>query len=99
MTNTQELKWLAAGLGLGITAGLLFAPKSGAYSRLYLQYKALEGTDLVKNQANSALNAAADAFAWGGSAIRHHKENVVAAVEAGQLAYREALATTPEMAS
>lgn len=97
MNNTNEFKWLAIGFGLGVTAGCLFAPKTGSETREYLQGKAAEGTDYLKTQASGAVNAAADALGRGGKTIRQQKENVVAAVEAGQAAYREAVATTPEI--
>ena len=96
MNTTNELKWLVAGLGLGVTAGFLFAPKSGVDARGYLQSKAGEGADYIKNQANCAMSGAAAALDRGSKTLRQQKENVVAAVEAGQTAYREAVASTPE---
>ena len=96
MNNTNELKCFALGLGVGVTAGLLLAPKSGSEVRQYLQSKAAEGTDYLKNQANGVINAAAGVIDRSGKTLRQQKENVAAAVEAGQVAYREAVATTPE---
>lgn len=96
MSNTNELKCFAIGLGLGVTAGFLLAPKSGSEARQYLQGKAAEGTGYLKSQAGGAMNAAANILDRSGKTIRQQKENVAAAVEAGQVAYREAVASTPE---
>jgi len=61
----------------------------------YIKNKTMEGTDYIKNQTAQAVNAASDVVERGGKTIRHKKENVLAAVEAGRAAYNEATAATP----
>ena len=95
--NNNELKWFLLGLGLGVTAGFLVAPKSGSDTRKYMQDKANEGADYLKNESTGVMNAGVDLLDRGAKAIRHQKENVAAAVEAGQAAYRDALASTPSI--
>jgi gas vesicle protein len=117
MSNDSEVKCFCIGLGLGVAAGFLFAPKSGAETRQLLQSKTMEGTDYIKNktmegsdyirnktmegtdyvrnQTAQVVNAASDAVERGGKTMRHKKENVFAAVEAGKAAYNEASAATP----
>jgi len=110
MTSNDEMKCFWIGLGVGVAAGVLFAPKSGAETRQLIQSKTMEGTDYIKNQATQAVkegseyvknqaaqvaNAASDAIDRSSKTIRHKKENVMAAVEAGRAAYDEANKTTP----
>jgi len=84
------------GLGIGVAAAFLFTPKSGQDSRQYLRGKADEGADYLKKQAQQVANTTADVLDRAAKAVRHQKENVEAAVDAGRNAYREAAASTPE---
>ncbi len=97
MVNNSEWKCFFIGLGIGTAAGLLFAPNSGADTRRLIQDKAAEGSDYLKDQAAGAVQTAADAVERGGKTLRHRKENVIAAVEAGKVAYNEAAAATPAL--
>lgn len=92
MSSESEMKCFIAGLGLGAAAAVLFAPKSGAQSREYLQSKTQKGADFLKNQAASAMNVASDAVERGSNVLRQQKESVAAAVEAGKAAYSGATA-------
>ena len=51
---------------------------------------------IILMTAQGSLEVAVQAVERGASKVRHHKENLVSAVEAGRDAYREALAATPE---
>jgi gas vesicle protein len=84
------------GLGIGVAAAFLFTPKSGQDSRQYLRNKADEGADYLKKQAQQVADSTADVLDRAAKAVRHQKENVEAAVDAGRNAYREAAAATPE---
>jgi gas vesicle protein len=95
MSENNEMMCFCLGLGLGVAAGMLFAPKSGAETRRLIQDKANESSDYLKSQADQVVNTANDVVDRGAKTIRHKKENVVAAMEAGKAAYREAAATTP----
>lgn len=83
------------GIGVGATAAILFTPKSGIETRQYLQSKALQGTESIRDQADSAINATTEAVDRGTKSIRYQKENIAAAVDAGRSAYQEAAAATP----
>jgi gas vesicle protein len=93
MEDDNKLSYFFLGLGLGVAAGVLFAPKSGAETRDYLRSKADEGTDYVKRRAEDLRDTATDAIDRSKDQIRRHKENLSAAVDAGKQAYREALKT------
>ena len=61
MSNENEMKYFCIGLGLGVAAGFLFAPKAGIDTRDYVQKKAEEGVEFVKNEAANAIHLASDA--------------------------------------
>jgi gas vesicle protein len=94
MEDDSKLSYFFLGLGVGVAVGVLFAPKSGAETREYLRSKAEEGTDYVKEQADTLKETAAEAMERSRQTIQKHKENLASAVEAGKQAYREAT-TTP----
>jgi gas vesicle protein len=96
MTNDSGTKLFCLGLGLGVATAFLLTPKSGRDARQYFRDKADEGTDYLKRQGQELANGAADMLDRGAKAIRHQKENVMAAVDAGREALREGMATTPE---
>lgn len=95
MSKTNEMMCFWVGIGVGASAALLFAPQSGIDTRQFLQSKARRGTDSLRDQTNAAIGAATEAVDRGAKSIRHQKENLVAAVEAGRSAYDEASAATP----
>jgi gas vesicle protein len=80
-------------LGLGVAAGLLFAPKSGPETRDLLLSKADEGKEYLKKRTTELQDQAADAIERGKSTVTRQRDNLVAAVEAGKQAYREAVST------
>jgi len=91
MEDDNKLSYFFLGLGLGVAAGVLFAPKSGAETRDFLRSKAEEGTDYVKRRAEDLRDNTAEAIDRSKDSIRRHKENLAAAVDAGKQAYREAV--------
>ena len=93
MEDDNRLSYFFLGLGLGVAAGVLFAPKSGVETRDFLRSKADEGTDYVKRRAEDLRDSATDAIDRSKEGIRRHKENLSAAVDAGRQAYREAVKT------
>jgi len=89
MDDDNKLSYFFLGIGLGVVAGVLFAPKSGAETREFLVSKANEGADLAKRRADEMREAAADTYDRGVSSVQRHKDNLAAAVEAGRQAYRD----------
>jgi gas vesicle protein len=90
--DDNKFSYFFLGLGLGVAAGLLFAPKTGAETRDLLRSKADEGKDFVMKRSNELVDNANDAIEKGKTAISRQKDNLNAAVEAGKQAYREAVA-------
>ncbi len=96
MEDDSRLSYFFLGLGLGVAAGVLFAPKSGAETRDLIRAKAEEGTEYVKRRGTEIRETAAEAIERGKSTVQKHKENLSAAVEAGKQAYREAVTSPTE---
>jgi gas vesicle protein len=91
------ITYFCFGLGVGVAAAFLCAPKSGAEMRKEIGDAANEGTSYLKQQAANAVDAAADFTERGANAARQYKENVTAAMDAGKQAYREAVASMPAL--
>ena len=62
MEDDSRLSYFFLGLGLGVAAGVLFAPKSGAETRDLIRSKAEEGTDYVKRRGTELKETAAEAL-------------------------------------
>jgi gas vesicle protein len=90
MDDDNKLSYFFLGLGLGVVAGVLFAPKSGAETRDFLASKATESADLAKRRAEELREAALETYERGVSTVQRTKENLASAVEAGRQSYREA---------
>jgi gas vesicle protein len=94
MDDDNKFSYFFLGLGLGVAAGLLFAPKSGPETRDLLRAKADEGKEYLKRRTNELGDQAAEVLERSKSTVSRQRDNLVAAVEAGKQAYREAV-TTP----
>ena len=95
MEDENKFSYFFLGLGLGVAAGLLFAPKSGPETRDLLMAKADEGKEYLKKRTTELQDQASDVLERGKSTVTRQRDNLVAAVEAGKQAYREAVSTTP----
>jgi len=90
MEDDNKLSYFFLGLGLGVAAGVLFAPKSGSETREFLLSRANDGADYVKRRSLDLKDTATETVERGKQHIQRHKDNLAAAVEAGRSAYREA---------
>ena len=54
MEDDNKFSYFFLGLGLGVAAGLLFAPKSGPETRDLLRSKADEGKEYLKQRSHGA---------------------------------------------
>jgi len=95
MEDDNKFSYFFLGLGLGVAAGLLFAPKSGPETRDLLRSKADESKEYLKRRTAEVRDQANDALERGKSTVSRSRENLMAAVEAGKQAYRDAVSTTP----
>jgi gas vesicle protein len=71
------------GFGIGVTVGVLFAPKSGSETRDYLSKtagdltdKASQGTDYLMQQGQQLKDSASDLLERGKQAVMSQKERM-----------------------
>lgn len=95
MEDDNKFSYFFLGLGLGVAAGLLFAPKSGPETRDLLRSKADEGKEFLKKRTAEVRDQASDAIDRGRSTVNRQRDNLMAAMDAGKQAYREAVTATP----
>jgi gas vesicle protein len=93
MEDSNKLPYFFLGLGIGVTAGLLFAPKSGEETRGFLKSKATESTDYLRKRTEDIQSSAADLVERSKEAVQRQREQLAAAVEAGKKAYRDSVVT------
>jgi len=90
------------GLGIGVAAGILWAPRAGEETRQlladragegadYLKARAQEGKEYVRQRTEDLKQSANDLYQQGVSTVQRQKENLSSAMEAGKQAYRDAV--------
>jgi gas vesicle protein len=92
MTDESKFSYFFLGLGVGVAVGILFAPQSGEDTRALLRSKAGEGTDYLKKQGETIRDSAGEMVEKGKANLGWQKDQLIAAVEAGKQAYRDAVA-------
>ncbi len=104
MEEKNGFGYFLLGLGLGVAAGILIAPKTGAETREflkskagesgeYLKSRASESTDYLKGRTEEVRTAASDVLERGKQEVNRRKDNLSSAVEAGKQAYRDAVSS------
>lgn len=102
MEEKSGFGYFLLGLGIGVAAGLLWAPRTGEETRAlladkagegadYLKSRAQDGSDYVRQRTGDLKQSAADLYDKGRSTVHQQKDNLSAAVEAGKQAYRDAV--------
>lgn len=91
MGDENKLSYFFLGLGVGVAAGILFAPKSGPETRDLLTRKAGESSDYLKRRSNELKDQAGDLVDRGKAMLNRQKDTLNQAVEAGKQAYRDAV--------
>ena len=76
------------GLSIGLTVGLLFAPKSGNETRELIANKANEGTDYLANQADQLKAQASDLVQKGRNILADQREKLTSAAQKVQETYQ-----------
>jgi gas vesicle protein len=110
MEEKSGFGFFLLGLGIGVAAGLLWAPRSGEETRAlladkagegadYLKNRAQEGSEFVKQRTDDLKQSASELYERGRSTVYQQKENLSAAVEAGKQAYRDAVGDVKAAAS
>lgn len=102
MEEKSGFGYFLLGLGIGVAAGVLWAPKAGEETRQliadkagegadYLRSRAQEGTEYVRQRTDDLKQQASDLYDKSRSTVARQKDTLTAAVEAGKQAYRDAV--------
>jgi gas vesicle protein len=91
MKTNDDLKvpYFLVGLGLGVIAGLLFAPRSGEETRKYLRERSNKALETLKQQAGKLRESAEGIVNKGKEFIGPHCDSVKTDTEAEKQAYEE----------
>jgi gas vesicle protein len=81
MTNQDRF---LCGLGLGVAAGILFAPRAGSKTRGMISKSAKEGQARLERKSNEVLDSVVDAIDRGNKAAQQTAEGIAQALEAGK---------------
>ena len=94
MDDDKRLSYFFLGLGIGVAAGILFAPKAGDETRRMLRDKADEGTDYVRRRGEEFRSQASETadtiLERSRETLARQRDSFSAALDAGRDAYREA---------
>ncbi|HMF79087.1 MAG TPA: YtxH domain-containing protein [Bryobacteraceae bacterium] len=102
MEEKNGFGYFLLGLGIGVAAGILWAPRTGEETRQiladkagegadYLRTRAQDGSEFVKQRTDDVKQSAADLYEKGRTTVVRQRETLNAAVEAGKQAYRDAV--------
>jgi gas vesicle protein len=102
MEERSGFGYFLLGLGIGVAAGILWAPRAGEETRQiiadkagesadYLKARAQEGTEYVRQRTDDLKQSASDLYEKGRTTVTKQRDTLNAAVEAGKQAYRDAV--------
>jgi gas vesicle protein len=89
--DTKSLSYFFLGLGIGIAAGVIFAPQSGSETRGKIRSKAMESGDYVRRRSEQLRESATGIVDRGREAVNRQRDTLNSALDAGRQAYRDAL--------
>ena len=78
------------GVGIGAGIALLFAPKSGGETRMYLKDRMSDGKQFAQDKSGEMQRQAKELLGRGEQLITQQVERLTSAVDAGRAAYRQA---------
>jgi gas vesicle protein len=94
MDDDKRLSYFFLGLGIGVAAGILFAPKAGEETRRMIREKAGESGDYLRKRSSELRDQASDladtTMERSRETLRRHRDSFNAALDAGRDAYRDA---------
>jgi len=94
MEDSNRLSYFLLGLGIGAAAAMMFAPKSGAETREYLQNKSRETADTLRSAGEDLRDRTLESIERGKRGLQEQLDNFSGAVSAGKQAYKEAIEET-----
>ena len=94
MEDDSKFGYFFLGVGVGVAAGLLFAPKTGEETRTLIKSRANDGADFVRRRGEELKGQATGLVDRSRDVVARQKEQVAAAVSAGRQAYRETVGSS-----
>ena len=91
MDDSKSLSYFFLGLGIGVAAGIIFAPQSGSETRDTLRRKALEGGDALRRRTDELRGSAGELMDRGRDLVNRQRDQFSSAIDAGKQAYRDAI--------
>jgi len=85
----SKVAWFLAGLGIGASIALLFAPASGDEARDFLGRKADESREYVTARGREVRRQAEELVEKAKGIVTQQKEQLSAALDAGKQAYQD----------
>ena len=89
-SNFTSFLW---GLGIGVGVALLFAPKAGDETRMYLKDRIQNGKQLAEDKAQEIQRQAKNLLDRSEQIVSREVDRFYSAVDAGREAYRQAIKT------
>lgn len=87
--ESAGLPYLLVGIGIGLAAGLLLAPRSGPEMREQIRRRTNEGMDYLNQQADKLRDGADKVVSKGKEWIGRQSENIQSAVETRKPAHEQ----------
>ena len=87
--ESAGLPYLLVGIGIGLAAGLLLAPRSGQEMREQIRRRTNEGMDYLNQQADKLRDGADKVVSKGKEWIGRQSENIQSAVETRKPAHEQ----------
>lgn len=72
------------GFGIGLTVGVLFAPKAGSETRQLISEKASSGTDYLMRQGQQLRDSASDLVEKGRNILSEQRDRIANATQGAQ---------------
>lgn len=91
MDDSKSLSYFFLGLGIGVAAGIIFAPQSGSETRGTIRKKAVEGGDAIRRTTEELRGNAGELVDRGRDLLSRQKQQFASAVDAGRQAYRDTI--------
>ncbi|MEX2263762.1 MAG: YtxH domain-containing protein [Bryobacteraceae bacterium] len=95
MDSEKQLSFFLLGLGVGVAAGIIFAPQSGRETRGLIREKADGSRDYLKRRGGELRETAGDLVDRGREAIGRQRQQFSEAIDAGKQAYKETVNEGP----
>jgi gas vesicle protein len=89
--DSKSLSYFLLGLGIGVAAGIMFAPQAGSETRGTIRRKAVEGGDALRRRTEELRDSAGNLVDRGRDLVTRQRQQFSSAVDVGKQAYRDTI--------